>query len=974
MKRFNSLIAAALTALVLSAGCSNVLHGKVDQNAPAAGKGTVRVQLGRSGRTVLPDTAQLYYALVFTTGTKTETAAIRAGETAGTVILDPGTWNLEAKGYLSADDAADFPETFVVSGTTAVTVVSGQTTPVTVELSPREADAGFGELDYTISFPNGLDTALLKLTPITGAGTPEDIDLSDGELEEGVITKADTLNLEAGYYRLSLQFSCYDSADVVTRNAAKTLVFHIYDGLTTEVSETFGDEDFTELPTFSSIEDLAAYLQNAAPRPRDNPYAAALRDVSLTGVTDPMGQIFAALGTKYVALDLSGCTGLTIASTTAVTANGQPARGTLVSLILPDTVETIGNYAFYNCASLKSVQLPAALASIGNYAFQNCSALASVELPAALTSIGSYTFQNCSALSRLDLPEDLKTIGAYAFSGCRSLISFRLPPKLLSIAATALQNNAQLLSVEIPNISNFTGANPQLFSGCTNLSLSLYSSGEVSGPLELIADGKALIENDTLIIALASLTGELAIPAHIKTIGPNAFLPSQVTAVIWPSAPAAAAIGNNNFLSMPALESVVLPPTLTTVGTSAFSGCTNLASVVMPSAASLGGGVFNNCTALASINSTPELVNANPGLCKLPANLAAIPGQAFSNVQFTSVDMGECSTVNEITESSFSNASRLAAVTLPPNLEVLSGAGYIPFSNCPLLTSLTLPASLKILGQVGTPALMASLAANLPNGLTTVGQSAFYNCAALTSITLPSGVTTIGQSAFYNCAALASITIPDGVTTIGMNTFYGCAALASITLPSGVTTIDGSAFYNCAALTSIALPAGLTTIEGIAFANCAALTSIDLPSGVTTIGNGAFHGATSLVYVKWPVSAADASIDSTAFNGCTALKYVQLPNNLTSIAANAFYGTSSLFNPNANCDALELVIVENASTVPAIQAASFPTTTNPSLKFYVPDAKVSEYKAAANWSGFAAAIDSQNNLSTQDQPENWTAP
>jgi hypothetical protein len=136
---------------------------------------------------------------------------------------------------------------------------------------------------------------------------------------------------------------------------------------------------------------------------------------------------------------------------------------------------------------------------------------------------------------------------------------------------------------------------------------------------------------------------------------------------------------------------------------------------------------------------------------------------------------------------------------------------------------------------------------------------------------------------------------------------------------------------------------------------------------VKTVGSTAFANA-GLVYVKWPAAPAGASIDWRGFGSCAKLKWVELPGTLTSIGQNAFYTSAT----GATAEALELVIVRNASAVPTIDATSFPPAgNNPSLKFYVPDAKEADYKTAANWSDFAAKINKLSDLPTAGQPDNW---
>ena len=100
--------------------------------------------------------------------------------------------------------------------------------------------------------------------------------------------------------------------------------------------------------------------------------------------------------------------------------NGELLQG---ELILPNSITSIGDYAFYNCRGLTSIEIPEGVASIGIGAFYNCSSLTSIIIGNGVTSIGSSAFYNCSSLTSIEIPNSVASIGKYAFLGCISLIS-----------------------------------------------------------------------------------------------------------------------------------------------------------------------------------------------------------------------------------------------------------------------------------------------------------------------------------------------------------------------------------------------------------------------------------------------------------------------------------------------------------------------------------------------------------------------
>lgn len=96
-------------------------------------------------------------------------------------------------------------------------------------------------------------------------------------------------------------------------------------------------------------------------------------------------------------------------------------------VFLPDTVETIGAYAFHGCSALERVSLPAKLREISLRMFDGCGALEQVTLPEGLKAIGDYAFYGCGSLKKLRLPESVIRIGKYAFYNCRKMEEINIP-------------------------------------------------------------------------------------------------------------------------------------------------------------------------------------------------------------------------------------------------------------------------------------------------------------------------------------------------------------------------------------------------------------------------------------------------------------------------------------------------------------------------------------------------------------------
>ena len=151
----------------------------------------------------------------------------------------------------------------------------------------------------------------------------------------------------------------------------------------------------------------------------------------------------------------------------------------ITNLIIPNSVTSIGNYAFYG-SGLTSVTIPNSVTSIGEYAFYGCSGLTSVTIPNSVTSIGNYALCNCSGLTSVTIGNSVTSIGEYAFYGCSGLTSVTLGSSVTSIGGGAFQYCSKLTSVTIPNSVTSIEGSAFAGSGLTSVTIpnSVTSIGE----------------------------------------------------------------------------------------------------------------------------------------------------------------------------------------------------------------------------------------------------------------------------------------------------------------------------------------------------------------------------------------------------------------------------------------------------------------------------------------------------------------
>lgn len=445
---------------------------------------------------------------------------------------------------------------------------------------------------------------------------------------------------------------------------------------------------------------------------------------------------------------------------------------------------------------------------------------------------------------------------------------------------------------------------------CLAAAMTLAGSAQETATIDginyLLDGGKASVMQQK------GLTGDIVIPETVRYDGDD----YTVTTV------------QSNAFSGNDITGVVLPNTVTVMGSSCFSSCFKLVSADLPdNITSLGDESFYHCYALKSVG-LPEAIVSLGDMCF----------KGCDNIETVELPAGVASLGSEC----FSGCLKLTAINLPKGITDL---GDNCFSECTSLTSVTLPASLTTIGRGCFSSCWKLVSVNFEGSLTELKSSCFYYCTSLESIDVPQGVRELGDNCFYGCSSLKSVSLPDGVTDLGSSCFYNCTALQAITLPNSINYIGGECFMKCSALESIVVPSGIIKLNEECFSNCSKLASVTLPESIEMLSYSCFSNCTSLSGIALP--AGLKSIGSGCFYKCGGLTSILLPRSVEELGRNCFSDCTYLADITCQWDDPDEVNTDNKMF----------DNIYTECRLHVPVGTTTLYKAKEPWSGFKFIIE-----------------
>ncbi len=562
------------------------------------------------------------------------------------------------------------------------------------------------------------------------------------------------------------------------------------------------------------------------------------------------------------------------------------ANRTVSNVIFPETLQWIGEGAFFGCSHLQ-LHTPQLQCTIEAHAFEKCSSL--TEVQCAACEIGEAAFAGCTALIQVQLLRakrlrkrlfagctNLKTclcehaeeIEAYCFSGCIKLQQFNFASFLsvgkyafagceslqaatfqdgIYLDAHALQDCCNLEKICLSGPQGFLYLKEYALSGCTSLCQVIYQrkewrlhcytdlfSEEIPQTVRLLyysALSCFTVENEDSLVRYQGNATKIQIPVGIRRIGAEVFKDAMQ------------------------LEQVTIPESVNYIGARAFLGTAWLTEK------------RKQCP-MVIVQDMLLDGSCCVGKVIVPEYIRLVCGWAFANgLEIESIEF--LSERVQVEEYAFRNCIYLRQIILPGQTVILFTGLADRQKDLPPLAKQAVLDSLNCF-KTNEHGVLIECTGNisrlkLADGITEIGEATFQDANLLTEITFSKTVQKIGKRAFEGCKWLCEVRQAFNVECVEAHAFSGCGMLRFIELSQALRQIGPGAFENCTSLTEILIPEGVEEIPKRAFYRCHSLRNVQLPSTLKRIGKEAFAfcGKSLVITVSEKVQ-----VNQDAFRNC----------------------------------------------------------------------------------------------------------
>ena len=601
-------------------------------------------------------------------------------------------------------------------------------------------------------------------------------------------------------------------------------------------------------------------------------------------------------------------------------------------------LKSVYDTAFVGC-SIETATIPAAAAQAVGYGCKE--SIKTVKITSG-DNIRSEAFENCTELTNVEIPDSVVSIGDNAFSGCNRLLynengnSYYLGNIGNDCAALIKVNDTSITSYTINAKTKVIYGSA--FNNCNSLTSITVDESNTNYASQ---DGILYNKDKTEFIYIpAAIQGAVTIANGVTSVRDRAFSGrSGLTSITIPGS--VRSIGFGAFSNCSGLTSITISSGVTSIGHEAFYYCNNLTCITVETDnrnyASQDGILYNK--AKTEFIHIPAAIQ---GAVTIPNGVTSVGDSAFSGCSgLTSVTIPD--NVRSIGKLAFNGCSQLVSISIGAGVNVIGGDAFeacnalnsvyitdlsawcnIEFNNNPLLYG----AKLYLNGQTLKDEVI------LPNTVTSLGNYALLGCNEITALIIPDSVKTVGYMALSGCSALKSLTIPFVGSSLKINeedtrypfgyifgphryeggvevkqwsssgnktyqvTYYVPATLKKVTVLGG--NLNFSSFDDCNMIEELTVGEDVVGIDGNAIRELDGLKTVywNATYCVFNESNYTFNPAIKYVNADLIIGGNVKQIPARAFYGWIGLRNVTIPDSVDGIGQHAFYDCGQSVNYN----------------------------------------------------------------------------